>query len=158
MTISASSGGVPAAKNNARPISLRRSAGIFGIVLPPSMGRAKSGGVDLQSIETLRVVEEDLALQLDRHVVAIGEGRHRIRELAVPVGIVGCKQDVVGGEEVGHIAQGLLLRLAGYEHPAASHVFRRLGLQQRCVETRGIHTPRPYAPSRTGPTRCRLRE
>src|SRR5206468_331706 len=38
MTVSASPGGVPAATNNARPISPRRSAGIFGIVLPPSVG------------------------------------------------------------------------------------------------------------------------
>ena len=32
-------------------------------------------------------------------------------------------------EELGHIAQGFLFRLAGHEHPAAGHVFRRLGLQ-----------------------------
>src|SRR6266850_7814596 len=41
MTISASAGGVPAATNSARPISFRRSAGIFGIVLPPSMSDPK---------------------------------------------------------------------------------------------------------------------
>src|SRR5437868_8588466 len=116
MTVSASSGGVPAATNNARPISPRRSAGILGMVLPPSMSRAEISGIDLQPIETLRVVKEDLALQLDRHVVAVGEGRHGVRELAVPMGIVGGKQNVVLGEELRHEPQGLLFRLAGHEH------------------------------------------
>src|SRR5215471_13620936 len=38
MTISASAGGVPAATNRARPISLRRSAAIFGIFFLPQRG------------------------------------------------------------------------------------------------------------------------
>src|ERR1700758_4046329 len=123
MTISASAGGVPAATNNARPISLRRSAGIFGIVLPPSMAPPKTGGVDLQSVETMRVVEENLALEVVRDVRAIGQGRHGIWKLAVPVRVVGGKQDAVLGEKVRHVAQGLLLGFARHEHPAAGHVF-----------------------------------
>src|SRR6516162_4791521 len=130
MTISASAGGVPAAMNSARPISPKRSAWIFGMVLSPLMGRGKAGRIDLQPIETLWVIEEDLALQLNRHVVAVSERRHGIRELTVPMRVVGREQNVVGREEVRDIAQGLLLRLAGHEHPAAGHVFGRLGLQQ----------------------------
>src|SRR6202022_3349962 len=99
-----------------------------------SIGRTQTGGVDLQPIETLRVVEEDFSAQFDRPVVAVGEGRHGVRELAVPVGIVGGEQDVVGGKELRHIAQGLLLRLTGHEYPAAAYFFRRLGLQHRWVE------------------------
>ena len=69
-----------------------------------SIGRAELGGLDLQPIEALRVVAEDFALQFYRHVVAVGEGRHGVRELAVSMGIVGGKEDVVGGKEVGHVA------------------------------------------------------
>src|SRR5262245_8229442 len=98
--------------NSARPISPRRSAGIFGIVLSPSMSRAEIGGIDLQPVETLRVVAEDLALQLDWDVVAIGESRYGIRELAVPMGIVGGKQDVPLRKELRHEPQSLLFRLA----------------------------------------------
>src|ERR1700740_326225 len=116
MTVSASSAGVPAAMNSARPISLRRSARILGIVIPPLMGRAKVGGIDVQSIETLRVVEENLALQTVGDVAAIRQGRHRIGELTVPVGIVRREQNVGRREELRHIAQGLLFRLAGHEH------------------------------------------
>src|SRR5215472_14822462 len=73
------------------------------------MARGETGEVDFQPVETPRVVEEYLALELDRHVVAIGEGRYSIRELAVPMRIVGRKEDVVLGKEVRHVAQGLLL-------------------------------------------------
>src|ERR1700730_7866254 len=96
--------------------------------------RAEIGGVDLHSIKALRVVEEDLALQSIRDVAAIGQGRYGIGELTVPVRIIGGEQDVVGREELRHVAQGLLLRLAGHEHPAAGHVFRGFGLQERRVE------------------------
>src|SRR5215469_12040483 len=128
MTISASSGDVPAATNNARPISFRRSAAIFGILLPPSMGRAEIGLIDFQPVKASRIVKEDLALQFDRYVIAVGQGGNGIRELTVPVRIVRGEQDVVLGEEVGDITQGLLFRLAGDEHPATGHVFGRLGL------------------------------
>src|SRR5215472_8413351 len=159
MTISASSGDVPAATNNARPISFRRSAGIFGILVPPlncprprpsptkrsalgppspalrervpsaarrvralgrlfpSMGRAEIGRVDFQPVKASRIVKEDLALQFDRYVIAVSQGGNGIRELTVPVRIVRGEQDVVLGEKVRDIAQGLLFRLAGYEHP-----------------------------------------
>src|SRR5215472_16582018 len=117
MTISASSGGVPAAMNRMRPISLSRSAGIFGIVFPSLMGSAEIGRVDFQPVKESRIVKEDLALQLDRYVIAVSQGGKGIWELTVPVRIVRGKQDVVLGEEVRDIAQGLLFRLAGYEHP-----------------------------------------
>src|SRR5215469_5857776 len=134
MTVSASSGGVPAATNNARPISFRRSAAIFGILLPPSMGRAEIGPVDFQPVKASRIVKEDFALQLDRYVIAVGQGGNGIWELTVPVWIVRGEQNVVLGEEVRDIAQGLLFRFAGYEHAAACHVFGRLSLKERRVE------------------------
>src|SRR5215471_20162927 len=134
MTISASAGGVPAATNSARPISVRRSAAIFGILPSSSISRAELGGVDPYSVKALRIVEEDLLLEAVRDVPAIGQSRYRVRELAIPMRVIRREQDIVGRKEVRHVAQGLFFRLAGYEDSAAGHVFRRLRLQQRRVE------------------------
>src|SRR5580704_19021028 len=98
------------------------------------MTSAEGGGVDFDPVKALRVVEKYLALEAIRDVGAIGQSRNSIGELTVPVRIVRGEQDIVGREELGHIAQGLLFRLAGHEYPAASHVFRRLRLQQRRVK------------------------
>src|ERR1700740_2530632 len=80
-TVSASSGGVPAATNSARPISVRRSAGIFGIVFSSLMTSAEGGGLDFDPVKALRVVEENLALQAVPNVRAVGQGRNGIGEL-----------------------------------------------------------------------------
>src|SRR5947207_14213059 len=94
--------------------------------LYPSYGRAAllagpaSGG---DAVEPQRVFREDLALQIGRDVVAVGQVRDGVGKFAIPMRVVGGEQDVVLGEEFGDIAQRLLLRLAGYEDPAAGHVF-----------------------------------
>src|SRR5215831_11499335 len=110
--------------NNARPISPSRSDGILGIVLPPSMGRADAGRVDRYPVKALRIVAEDLPLEAARYVAAIGQRRDGVGELTVPMRVVRREKDVVGREELRHVAQGLLFRLAGHEHAATGHIFR----------------------------------
>src|SRR5882762_11128085 len=77
-------------------------------------GRATSMRLSIHChpVEALRVVAEDLLLQLNRDVVAVGEMGDRIGEFAVPMRVVGGEQDVLFREEIGDVAQGLLFRLA----------------------------------------------
>src|SRR5215467_9276621 len=88
----------------------------------------------MDAVKALRVVEENLALKTVGDVGAIREGRYGIGELAVPMRVIRREQDIVGREEVGHVAQGFLFWLARYEYPSTGHIFGRLRLEQRRVE------------------------
>src|SRR4051812_26977367 len=163
MTSAASSSGVRAAMNSARPISSRRSAGIFGMldsffcaggagleelihhrgtevteIVSPPCPLCLCGeyyvSIGRHAVEALRVVAEDLLLEFGRDVVAVGEMGDRVGEFAVPMRIIGGEQDVLLGEEIGDVAQRLLFRLAGHIDAAARHVLRRLHLEERRLE------------------------
>src|SRR5437763_1036617 len=77
MTRAASASGVPAAMNSARPISSRRSAGIFGIV--EFLPRASGAGEDVRLGEEIGDVAQRLLFRLARHIDAAA--RHVFRRL-----------------------------------------------------------------------------
>src|SRR5204863_8456198 len=70
-----------------------------------------------QTVEPRGVVAEDLALDVLRQVLALGQDLHRPRGQRVPVRVVGRVHDLRVAEQLHGHGQRLLVRVAGKDEP-----------------------------------------
>src|ERR1044071_5844537 len=89
-------------------------------------GRARSTTASREAVEPRWVFPQNLLFDLVRDIRALAKLRHRMREVAVAVRVVGGEDDALRPQDTHRVRQAILVRLARDEAAFAPHIVARL--------------------------------